>query len=77
MGSISRRKELGIVSDHSNPFDEEDNFQDDPDTKSILVLIDAVIGKRRPQESYDWLCDLEDKIMDRSEALAANPEVEG
>ncbi|MGA2207600.1 MAG: hypothetical protein ABSG10_12800 [Terracidiphilus sp.] len=58
-------------------YDEEDEFLDDPDTKSILESIDAVIKKRTPQESYDWLCDLENKIMDRSEALASNPEVKG
>lgn len=58
-------------------FDEEDDFKDDPDTKAALEMVDAVIKKRAPQAAYDWLCDLEDKIMDRSEALAANPQVKG
>ncbi|MEI9967902.1 MAG: hypothetical protein WDM87_04465 [Terracidiphilus sp.] len=57
--------------------DEEDEFKDDADTKSILESIDAVIMKRTPQEAYDWLDDLENKIVDRTEALASNPEVEG
>lgn len=58
-------------------YDEEDDFLDDPDTKSILESIDVVIKKRTPQQSYDWLCDVENKIQDRLEALAAKPEVEG
>ena len=65
------------MSELIDPFEDEDEFQDDSDTKAVLGMIDAVIGKRTAQESYDWLCDLESKIGDRVEALMANPEVEG
>jgi hypothetical protein len=58
-------------------FEDEDEFQNDSDTKAVLAAVDAVIAKRSPQESYDWICDLENKLSDRAEALAANPEVEG
>ena len=57
-------------------YEDEDEFKDDPDTKAILASLDEVIKRRAPQEAYDWLNDLENKIMDRSEALASNPEVE-
>lgn len=60
-----------------DPYDEEDEFKDDPDTKAILGSIDEVIKRRTPQEAYDWLCDLESRIEDRSEELAANPNVKG
>ena len=60
-----------------NLFDEEDEFKDDQDTKAILASIDEVINRRTPQEAYDWLDDLENKIMDRSEESAANPNVKG
>jgi hypothetical protein len=66
------------VNESLDGFEEEDEFKDDPETKSVLAIIDGVIAKRTPQESYDWLCDLEDKIMDRSEAvLYTNSEVRG
>lgn len=58
-------------------FEDEDEFQDDADMKSVLQAIDAVIAKRSPQEAYDWICELENKTSDRAEALAANPEVHG
>jgi len=58
-------------------FEDEDEFQNDSDTKAVLAAVDAVIANRSPQESYDWICDLQNKLNDRAEALAANPEVEG
>jgi hypothetical protein len=60
-----------------DPYEDEDEFKDDSDTKAVLASIDEVIKCRTPQEAYDWLNDLENKIMDRTEALASNPEVEG
>jgi len=68
---------MTTLDDLSRYDNEEDEFKDDQDTKSILKNIDAVIGKRTAQNSYDWLCDLENKIQDRLEVLAANPEVKG
>lgn len=65
------------MSTLDNLFDEEDEFKDDQDTKAILASIDEVINRRTPQEAYDWLDDLENKIMDRSEESAANPNVKG
>jgi hypothetical protein len=65
------------MSNFIDPFEEEDEFQDDSDTKAVLELIDTVIGKREDQESYGWLCNLEQKIADRVEALQANPDVQG
>lgn len=66
------------MSESFDGFEEEDEFKDDPDTKSVLAIMEKVIARRTPQESYDWLCDLENKIMDRSEAiLYTNPGVTG
>ena len=65
------------MSELFDPFEDEDEFQDDPDTKAVLEMIDAVIGKRNAQDSYDWLCDLETKIEDRVDAVSANPDVKG
>lgn len=65
------------MSELFDPFEDEDEFKDDPDTKSILGRIDEVIAKKTPQESYDWLCDLENRIGGRVDAVVANPEVKG
>ena len=58
-------------------FEDEDEFKDDLEMKAVLEAVDTVIAKRSPQQSYDWICDLESKLNDRAEALAANPDVKG
>lgn len=60
-----------------DPSEEEDDFKNDSDTKSVLSSIDGLIGHRTPQDAYDWLCDLESKIADRIEKLIENPDVKG
>jgi hypothetical protein len=65
------------MSTFIDPYEEEDEFANDPDTKTILASIDEVIKRRTPQEAYDWLDDLENKIMDRTEELASDSTVKG
>ncbi|HEU5351776.1 MAG TPA: hypothetical protein VFU55_09275 [Terracidiphilus sp.] len=62
---------------HFDSFEDEDEFKNDPDTKEIMSRIDEIIKRKTPQEAYDWLSDLENKIMDRTEELASNPDVQG
>jgi hypothetical protein len=65
------------MSEPLDPFEDVDEFQDDPDTKAVLAMIDGVISKRTAQDAYDWLCDLESKIEDRVDPLVADPNVKG